>query len=62
MKSKQEYFSITEAAEILGVHPNTIRKRIKDGSMPASQRPYKWYISADAIKQFVTPTNAQPAR
>lgn len=62
MKLKQEYYSITEAAAILGVHHNTIRKRIKDGSLPASQRPYKWYISADAIRQFVTPTNQPKAK
>lgn len=63
MKLKQEVYSIEEAAKLLGVHPNTIRRRIKDGSLPASQ-PHgfagkKWFIAADSIRDFMRPTNVQ---
>jgi excisionase family DNA binding protein len=30
-------FSIAEAAKALGVHPDTVRRRVRDGSIPAVQ-------------------------
>lgn len=66
MKLKQEVYSIEEAAELLGVHHNTIRRRIKDGSLPASQPQgfagKKWFITADAIRDFMRPTNVQRSK
>jgi len=32
-----ELMTITEAAKLLGVHPNTIRNRVKAGTMPATK-------------------------
>ena len=32
-----EPVTITEAAKLLGVHPNTIRNRIKSGHIPATK-------------------------
>ena len=57
MTVKKEYFKINEAAARLGVHPNTIRKRIKDGSLAASKIGRDWRISEAAIKDFMKPQN-----
>ena len=66
MRLKKEVYSIEEAAELLGVHHNTIRKRIKDGSLPASQpngyAGKKWFITAEAIQNFMKPTNTTRAK
>jgi excisionase family DNA binding protein len=62
VKLRKEFYTIPEAAELLCVHPNTIRRRIKDGSLPACQRPYKWYIAAEDLKRFTAPTNVQRAK
>ena len=66
MRLKKEVYSIEEAAELLGVHHNTIRKRIKDGSLPASQpngyAGKKWFITAEAIRDFMKPTNTPRAK
>ena len=55
MKVKQEWFTIYEAAELLGVHHNTIRNRIKDGSLDAARIGWDWRISREAINNFMKP-------
>lgn len=63
MKTKQEYYSIEEAAKLMGVHPNTVRNRIRDGSLPASQpKGFKWFIHIDDIRDFMKPTNVSKAK
>lgn len=44
------YYSIEEAAEVLGVHHNTIRKRIKAGQMQAMQVGRQWRIPKEALE------------
>ncbi len=34
----QEWYTVREAAEELGGHPNTIRKYAKDGTLPGCKR------------------------
>lgn len=55
MAIKQQWFTINEAAELLGVHPNTIRNRIKDGTLEAGRVGWEWKISIDAIKDLTAP-------
>lgn len=43
------FYSINEAAEILDVHPNTIRNKIKDGTIKAGRIGRQWRISRDVI-------------
>ncbi len=35
---EREFFTVNEVHEITGLHPNTIRKRIKDGTFKTMQR------------------------
>ncbi|MEZ5116965.1 MAG: helix-turn-helix domain-containing protein [Candidatus Nanopelagicales bacterium] len=35
MNVPNDYLTIRQAAEILGVHQRTVRRRISDGSLPA---------------------------
>ena len=54
---EKPYYSIYEAAEILGVHHNTIRNRIKDGTLEAGRVGWEWRISRAALLAFVEPRN-----
>lgn len=54
-KVKQEWYTINEAAVLLGVHPNTIRNRIKDGSLAAGRVGWEWKIHIDEIKHLTAP-------
>ena len=54
---EKPYYSIYEAAEILGVHHNTIRNRIKDGTLEAGRVGWEWRISRGALLAFVEPQN-----
>lgn len=51
------YLSIAEAAELLGVHPNTIRNHIKDGSLKAGRAGQQWRIRREALESFLAPKN-----
>lgn len=35
---EREFFTVQEVHELTGLHPNTIRKRIKDGTFKTMQR------------------------
>ncbi len=50
-KLAKPYYSINEIAELLDVHPNTIRNHIKAGILPASKAGWQWRISRD---DFIT--------
>ncbi len=54
---EKPFYSINDAAEILAVHPNTIRNRIKDGSLEAGRVGWEWRISRAALLAFVGPQN-----
>ena len=58
MNLEKPYYSIYEAAEILGVHHNTIRNRIKDGRLQAGRVGWDWRISKGALLDFMAPQNA----
>jgi excisionase family DNA binding protein len=48
-----KYLSILEAALRAGVSPDTIRRRIKDGSLPATKFAEKWRIRTSDLDALV---------
>ena len=44
------YYSVDEAAEVLGVHRNTIKNRIKDGGLQAIKIGRQWRIPKEALE------------
>jgi len=46
-------FSIKEAAELLGVHENTLRKRIADGTIPSRKLGNRVLIPVSALKAWL---------
>ncbi len=60
----KEYYTLKEAAEMLGVHPLTISRRIKEGKihtvmLPISDRPK---ITHDELMRLITPIVAQASK
>lgn len=54
---EKPYFSIDEAAAVLGVHERTIRYHIKNGTLPAGKIGRAWRIAKDDLLAFVAPRN-----
>lgn len=48
-----DLLSVSEAALYLDVHPNTIKRWLKNGTIPGSRLGVKWYISADALSKVL---------
>ena len=55
--------TISEAATLLGVHPNTVRNRVKDGSYQAEKivtgHGPTWYIDRDSLVTNTPPSGLQ---
>lgn len=47
-----------EAADLLRIHPNTLKQLIADGDIPAVKVGRAWRISKDAVQAYVTPVKA----
>ena len=56
----ETYLNIKEAAELLRVHPNTIRNWLKSGDLPGRQIGRLWRISAAAVEAMIP--NTPPER
>jgi hypothetical protein len=58
-----ERVTISEAASLLGVHPNTVRSRVKDGTYNAekvvTQRGPTWMIDRNSLATNTLPSGSQ---
>ena len=63
MEKEQQFFSVTEAARVLGVSRGTVQKLITNGRLPAAnfgtETRARWGISVDDIREFGRPTNTK---
>ena len=44
------YYTVPEAAEILGVHVRTIQARLRDGTLKGKKLSGTWHIYKDSLK------------
>ena len=45
------YLSVAEAAKVLGVHPQRIHQRIRDGSLPAEKVGHQWAVEMNDLRR-----------
>ena len=48
-----KYLTVTEVAELLKVHPETVRNYLKKGKIQGIKLDREWRISEDALSQFL---------
>lgn len=49
------YYTVNEAAELLGVHRRTVQARLRDGTLKGKKLSGVWRIYKDSIKEGATP-------
>lgn len=47
-----EYLSVAEAAELLGVHPQRVYQRVREGSLPAGKVGNQWLIEMSEVRRI----------
>lgn len=47
-----ERMSVTEAAKMLGVHPQRLHQRIREGSLPADKIGSQWVLDLDDVRRI----------
>lgn len=57
MTLQKPFYSIYEAAAVLGVHERTIRNHIRTGDLKAGKAGRQWRISKDDLLSFVAARN-----
>ena len=45
-------YTVNEIAEILGLHPKTVQRFIREGKLKANKIGRAWKIHVDALKEF----------
>lgn len=56
----EEYVDIIEASRVLSVHPNTVRRLIHEGHLPATQFAGKYLIERDKLEMFRATYDSRP--
>ena len=46
------HLSVAEAAEMLGVHPQRIHQRIREGSLPAEKVGNQWAVEMNDLRRI----------
>jgi len=55
------YVNVVEAAAVLGVHWETVKRLCREGRIPAEKIHNKWLINKDELARFAT-TYDEPRR
>jgi excisionase family DNA binding protein len=58
MTLEKPFYSIYEAADVLGVHERSVRNYIKRGDLKAGKSGRQWRIAKADLLAFVQPINA----
>jgi excisionase family DNA binding protein len=54
------YVGILEAGARLGIHPDTVRRLVRQGEIPAVKFAGKWMIRRDELEQFASYYDPRP--
>jgi excisionase family DNA binding protein len=57
-----EHLDLVEAAQVLGIHPQSLRRLIKLGKMPARLFAGKYLIERDKLEMFKANYDPRPGR
>jgi excisionase family DNA binding protein len=55
-----DLLTVNEAAKTVKMHPDTIRRFIREGKLKASRVGGRWRVHMDALREFISPS--EPAK
>ena len=58
----ENYLDLVEAARVLGIHPQSLRRLIKQKKVPAVLFAGKYLIERDTLNQFKSNYDPRPGR
>jgi len=60
MSRFDDYVTIADAAERLGIHPESVRRLVRKGQLPAKKFAHSWLIERDVLEQFAVGYDRRP--
>jgi excisionase family DNA binding protein len=57
-----EYIDAVDAGSRLRIHPESVKRLIRQGKIPARKVANKWFIRRDILEQFATRYDPRPGR
>ena len=57
-----EYAQVVEAAALLDVHPETVKRLCRQGDLPATKQFNTWLIRRRDLKKFAATYHSRPGR
>lgn len=58
----ENYVDVIEASKILNVHPETVKRLIRDGKLAATKFGNKWILERDRLWVFASTYNGSRGR
>ena len=58
----EDHLDLVQAAQVLGIHPQSLRRLIKGGKMPARLFAGKYLIERDKLEMFKANYDPRPGR
>ena len=58
----EEYIDAVGAGSRLSIHPESVKRLIRQGKIPARKVANKWFIRRDILEQFATRYDPRPGR
>ena len=60
MSRFEDYVTVPDAAERLQIHPESVRRLIRKGQLPAKKFGNSWLVERDVLEQFATGYDRRP--
>lgn len=54
--------TLNEAAELLGVHPSTLRHQVRNGRLEASRHGRDWWVTEASVAAYRAASLGRPGR
>lgn len=58
----ENYVDVAETSKILKVHPETVKRLIREKKLPATKFANKWIIEKERLQMFASSYNGRPGR
>ncbi len=58
----ENYVDVIEASKILNVHPETVKRLIREGKLTATKFGNKWIMERDRLQMFANTYNGSRGR